>query len=132
MANVLNVQELHKRYGPRPIFNGVSFSADEGEEVGFIGVNGSGNSTLFRIVAGAEPPDGGTLAFQRAIRVGYLSQEPEFAENDTILSAAASGRPELMEAIGDYHEVSAALAAGEGGAERLLARQDKAAAPIDA
>ncbi|HEX8242250.1 MAG TPA: ABC-F family ATP-binding cassette domain-containing protein [Longimicrobium sp.] len=132
MANVLNVQELHKSFGPRTIFGGVSFAIDEGEKVGFIGVNGSGKSTLFRIVSGLESADSGTLAFQRGIRVGYLSQEPEFEPGATILSAAASGRPELMEAIGEYHAVSERLAQGDGDADRLLARQEQAAARIDA
>ncbi|HEX8905640.1 MAG TPA: ABC-F family ATP-binding cassette domain-containing protein, partial [Longimicrobiaceae bacterium] len=132
MANVLNVQELHKSFGPRTIFDGVSFAVDEGEKVGFIGVNGSGKSTLFRIVAGVETADSGTLAFQRAIHVGYLAQEPEFEAGATILTAAASGRPELMEAIGEYHDVSERLSQGDGDAERLLARQEQAAARIDA
>jgi ATP-binding cassette subfamily F protein uup len=131
MANVLNVQELRKSFGPRTIFDGVSFAIDEGEKVGFIGVNGSGKSTLFRIVGGIEDADSGTLAFQRGINVGYLSQEPEFEAGATILTAVASGRPELMEAIGEYHDVSEALTHGEGDADRLLARQEKAAARID-
>ncbi|HEU0054398.1 MAG TPA: ABC-F family ATP-binding cassette domain-containing protein, partial [Longimicrobium sp.] len=132
MANVLNVQDLHKSYGSRVVFDGVTFAVDEGEKVGFIGVNGSGKSTLFRIVGGVEGNEGGTLAFQRGLRVGYLSQEPEFAPGDTILTAVASGRPELMEAIGDYHAVGEALARGEGDTGQLLARQETAAGKIQA
>ncbi len=130
--NVVNVQNLHKSFGPRVLFDGVSFAIDEGEKVGFIGVNGSGKSTLFRIVGGMEPPDEGTLAFQRGMRVGYLEQEPEFEAGATILSAAAGGTPELNEALGAYHEVSGRLTRGEGDTDRLLARQGELAARIDA
>jgi ABC transport system ATP-binding/permease protein len=130
--NVLNVQDLHKSYGTRTVFDGVSFAVDENEKVGFIGANGSGKSTLFRIVAGVEGHEGGTFAYQRGIRVGYLAQEPEFAPGDTILTAAASGSPELMEAIGEYHAVAEALAEGGAEVDRLLARQERAAARIDA
>jgi ATP-binding cassette subfamily F protein uup len=132
LANVLNVQNLHKTYGPRVIFDGVSFAVDEGEKVGFIGVNGSGKSTLFRIVSGDEGVDDGTLAFQRGIRVGYLSQEPEFEEGATVLSAVAAGTPELRQVFAEYHDVSGQLARGEGDSGRLVARHGVLSARIDA
>ena len=132
MAPVVVVQNLHKSFGSRVVFDGVSFAIDEGEKVGFIGVNGSGKSTLFKIVAGEEGHEGGTISFQRGLRVGYLSQEPEFAEGDTILTAVAAGRPDLMEAVAEYHAIAGKLAGGEGDTDRLLARQEAAVARIDA
>jgi ABC transport system ATP-binding/permease protein len=130
--NVLNVQDLRKSYGTRTVFDGVSLAVDEGEKVGFIGANGSGKSTLFRIVAGVEGSEGGILSFQRGIRVGYLAQEPDFAPSETILSAAASGRPDLLDAIAEYHAAAGALGSAAGDLGRLLARQERASARIEA
>ncbi len=131
----LTVDRLRKSYGTRVVFDGVSFSIEEGEKVGFIGVNGSGKSTLFRIVAGAEGSEDGSLAFRRGLSVGYLPQEPAFEAGETILKAVAGGRPELLGAIGDYHDVTLALDAGcatAGELERLVAWQAKAMERIEA
>jgi ABC transport system ATP-binding/permease protein len=122
-GNVLNVQDLRKSFGSRPLFAGVSFAVDAGEKVGFIGPNGSGKSTLFGIVAGLEPPDGGTIALRRGASIGYLAQEPQFESGLTIRAAVAAGRPGMTEALAEYREVADLLAAGAGGGERLLARQ---------
>ena len=130
----LTVDGLRKSYGTRVVFDGVSFSIEEGEKVGFIGVNGSGKSTLFRVVAGEEGSEAGSLAFRRGLTVGYLAQEPTFDESSTILEAVAGGRPELLEAIGEYHEVAVSLAGAPEGAalDRLMTRQGAAMERIEA
>jgi ABC transport system ATP-binding/permease protein len=140
----LTVDRLRKSYGTREVFHDVSFSIEEGEKVGFIGLNGSGKTTLFRIVAGEEGYEAGTLAYRRGLSVGYLAQEPAFDAGQTILTAVAGGRPELLEAIAQYHEVANALAEADtssgvasGGdpdaaMARLLARQAAAMEQIDA
>jgi ABC transport system ATP-binding/permease protein len=129
----LTVDRLSKSYGTRPVFEGVSFSIEDGEKVGFIGVNGSGKSTLFRIVAGEEGYEGGSLAYRRGLSVGYLSQDPEFTETDTILAAVAQGRPELLDAISEYHEVGVRLRAASADlVARLVARQGAAMERIEA
>ncbi|HSK20916.1 MAG TPA: ABC-F family ATP-binding cassette domain-containing protein [Longimicrobiales bacterium] len=129
--NILNVSNLHKSYGSRIIFDGVSFAIDDAEKVGFIGVNGSGKSTLFRIVAGIEGADSGDIARRRNTTVRYLSQEPEFEEGQTILDAVGEGRPELGAAFAEYETVTHALTAPDADHDRLVQRQAELTATID-
>ena len=130
-VNILNVNNLHKSYGSRAIFDGVSFAIDDAEKVGFIGVNGSGKSTLFRIVAGIESADAGDIARRRNTTVRYLSQEPEFVAGQTILEAVAEGRPELGAAFAAYETVTHALADPDADHDRLVQQQADLSATID-
>jgi ABC transport system ATP-binding/permease protein len=131
---ILSVSNLDKSYGGRTIFEGASFTMEEGERVGLIGVNGSGKSTLLRIIAGLEGADAGDIALQRGVRVGYLPQEPDLTPGHTIRYAVAEGRPELLETAAAYDAVSSELStAPPTGAEhdRLLARQAELTATLD-
>ncbi len=74
MGILFSCSELAKTFGYRPLFEGLSFGLFEGERTGLIGPNGTGKSTLLRILAGLETPDSGELAPRRGLRVGYLSQ----------------------------------------------------------
>jgi ABC transport system ATP-binding/permease protein len=130
--SVLSVQDLRKTYGTRVVFDGVSFGVAEGEAVGFIGVNGSGKTTLFRILAGEEGVTSGTVAVRRDATVGYLSQEPGFAEGASVREAVAAGRPELVAALREHREISEALSRPGANVDRLLAGQSRAAARIEA
>ena len=80
MAILISCQELSKTFGARPLFQGLSFGLFEGERTGLIGPNGTGKSTLLKILAGAEALDGGTLAPRRGLRVGYLAQQDRVEE----------------------------------------------------
>jgi ATP-binding cassette subfamily F protein uup len=129
--NVLNVSALDKSFGGRSIFDNVSFAVDDDEKVGFIGVNGSGKSTLFRMVAGLEGVDSGSIAVRRGARIGYLAQEPDFREGQTIRDAVAEGRPELYRALRDYEEVGKLLGDERADHERLVDRHAALSATID-
>jgi len=78
MAILLSCQDLTKSFGPRPLFEGLSFGLSEGERTGLIGPNGAGKSTLLKILAGLETPDGGTVTPRRGLRLGYLAQQDRF------------------------------------------------------
>ena len=97
MAILLGARELSASFGVRPLFEGVSFTVEEGERVGLIGPNGAGKSTLLKIVAGLMAPDSGEVTRRERLRVGYLPQVPEFAAEATVTSAvrAAFGREDL-------------------------------------
>lgn len=75
MAILISCRELTKSFGARPLFEGLSFGLFEGERTGLIGPNGTGKSTLLKILAGQETPDGGTLSPRRGLRLGYLPQQ---------------------------------------------------------
>ena len=78
MAILISCQNLSKRFGSRPLFEGLSFGLFEGERAGLIGPNGTGKSTLLKILSGQETQDDGTLAPRRGLRIGYLAQQDVF------------------------------------------------------
>ncbi len=72
---LLSCQNLSKSFGHRPLFENLSFGLFEGERTGLIGPNGTGKSTLLKILAGVEKPDSGLLSLRKGLRVGYLPQQ---------------------------------------------------------
>ncbi len=85
--SLLVMENLTKSYTGRKIFDDVSFSINEGEKIGVIGINGTGKSTLLKIVAGKEEADGGSIVKRRNLYIRYLPQTPEFVSGDTILDS---------------------------------------------
>lgn len=85
--NLVTIEHLTKSYTERLLFDDTSFSINEGEKVGVIGINGTGKSTLLKIVAGQEEPDEGTVARSRNLDIRFLPQNPQFRDGDTILES---------------------------------------------
>jgi len=86
--NYLSIENLSKSYGDRLLFADIAFGVDEGEKIGIVARNGTGKSTLLRILAGEESPDDGKVVYRRDLLVGYLPQEPVFAPGITVGEAA--------------------------------------------
>ena len=102
MASYLQIDNLTKSYGERILFEDVSFGVSEGEKIGIIAKNGTGKSTLLRIIAGKESADSGEVVFRKGLRVGFLEQTPVFGADDTALDACMSGDGEIPRVIAEY------------------------------
>lgn len=89
--NLINIENVTKAYTERKLLDGASFSLQDGEKVGVIGINGTGKSTLLKIIAGIEEPDEGSVVRANHIVVRYLPQNPVFDGNMTILEAVLAG-----------------------------------------
>lgn len=83
--NILSLDKITKAYGERKVFDEADFFLEDGEKVGIIGINGTGKSTLLKIMAGLEQPDSGKVIRANHIVISYLKQQPVFRENETIL-----------------------------------------------
>ena len=85
--NLVTAEHLTKSYTERLIFDDTDFSINEGDKIGLIGVNGTGKSTLLKLVAGLEEPDSGTIVRGRNLAIRYLSQNPVFEKGETVLES---------------------------------------------
>ncbi len=90
---LLSAQNISKTYMERKVLNNVSFFLNEGDKVGIIGINGTGKSTLLRILAGAEEADSGNVIRTNGVRISYLPQIPEFDSHGTILEQVMKHLP---------------------------------------
>ena len=90
--NILNIEHISKVYGEKVIFDDISCGIQEGEKIGIIGINGTGKSTLLKILAGLEEGDEGQVIMQNGVRMAYLPQNPQFPADSTVLDYVADGR----------------------------------------
>lgn len=90
--NVLNIEHISKIYGEKVIFDDVSCGIHEGDKIGIIGINGTGKTTLLRIIAGLEEPDDGQVVRQNGMKAGYLPQNQKFPEEASVLSYVLAGQ----------------------------------------
>ena len=99
---LLSGERLTKIYGTRVLLDGVSFYVDRGDKVGVIGINGTGKSTLLRLLAGVEEPDEGTVRPDPNVRLEYLPQNPVFPGERTVLEQVLAGLSDDDRALAEY------------------------------
>jgi len=99
---LLTAQNISKTYMERKVLDDVSFFLNEGDKVGMIGINGTGKSTLLKILAGAEEPDSGDIIRTNGIRISYLPQIPEFGSSGSILEQVLLHLPKDLRQAKEY------------------------------
>lgn len=126
MAVYLQVENLTKSYGDRMLFDSITFGVSEGDKIGIIAKNGTGKSTLLRIISGKESPDSGNITFRDGIKVGILEQMPEFDNDISVIEACMTGDGAIPKVITAYEQ---ALASGDNEAiATAVHRMDSAGA----
>jgi ATP-binding cassette subfamily F protein uup len=102
--NILSLENISKTYSDKPLFTGLSFGLEEGEKRALIARNGTGKSTLMKIIAGIEKPDDGIISYRSGLRIGYLDQQPAFNPTQTVLQAALGISNPMTDAIREYEK----------------------------
>lgn len=126
--NLLTAENIEKSFTERKLLNGASFYLEEGEKVGIIGINGTGKSTLLKILAKIEEPDSGKVICANHVVMRYLPQNPVFLPEKTVLESvleAAAGKQDTIYAganAGGKHEVNEKIWEMESSAKAFLTR----------
>nr|WP_288702049.1 ABC-F family ATP-binding cassette domain-containing protein [uncultured Romboutsia sp.] len=108
--NLMTLENISKSYSEKILLKDISLGINEGEKIGIIGVNGTGKSTLLKIIAGVEVPDDGTIIKANRVRVEYLPQNPDYNEDFTVLQQVFKGTSSEMKLLLEYEETLTALA----------------------
>ncbi|MGL5651457.1 MAG: ABC-F family ATP-binding cassette domain-containing protein [Paraclostridium sp.] len=103
--NLITLENITKSYSEKVLVNNISLGINDGEKIGLIGVNGTGKSTLLKIISGAEEPDGGTVTKPNKVRIEYLPQNPYYDENATVLEQVFKGTSNEMKLLRDYQSI---------------------------
>jgi ATPase subunit of ABC transporter with duplicated ATPase domains len=107
---LIRIDAVSKRHGAQILFLEASASVNRGEKIGLVGPNGSGKTTIFRLITREEEPDGGQVAIDRGVAIGYFSQDIGEMKEQSVLEAALDGAGAVSAAARELHELEHALA----------------------
>ena len=115
---IVTLSNIEKSFGDRVIFRELSFLIDRGERVGLIGDNGTGKTTLFKIITGEVIPEIGSVAMARTIKLGHLTQDAIFDPGNTVMDEAELAFANLHQLSHDLRELEHDMATQSGGDAR--------------
>jgi ATP-binding cassette subfamily F protein uup len=120
--NLITIENISKSYSEKPLFTNLNLGISDTDKIGVIGVNGTGKTTLLKIIAGVETADEGRIIKGNSVRIEYLTQEPYFEEEDSVIDLVFRGHSPLMKVIRDYE---AALQCSDTPSEKLMELSQK-------
>jgi len=123
-VNYVLGQNLSKYYADKLLFDGIDISINKGQKVALVAKNGTGKTSLMNIIAGLEPPDGGNITLHKDVKVGYLKQDPEFREEDTILDTIFFSDNKDIQLIKQYEWAAAAEPIDAEKLQQLMEQMD--------
>ncbi len=100
--NIVTIESISKSYGVKTLFENISFTINDHDKTGLIGVNGTGKSTLLKIIAGYETPDTGLIKIPSGMSIEYLSQNPVFDPDSTVLEQVFRGESPATHSVREY------------------------------
>src|SRR3954465_12882668 len=121
--NLLSVEDLSKSYSEKRLFKDISFGIEQGQKVALVAKNGTGKSTLMKILAGQDVPDSGRVTLRKDIRVAYLDQNPAFPPESTVFESAFHSDLPVLRIVREYerclaeYEMNLKVESGEQKAE---------------
>src|SRR3954462_4873051 len=119
-------QDVSLAYGHVPLLDHVDLVVEPGSRIGLIGRNGTGKSSLLRLLAGSAQPDDGRIWRQPGLRIGVVAQEPELDPTQSVFEAVVAGLGELSRVLADYHSAAHQLQEAQGDSAQALERMQAA------
>ena len=120
---LINASNLKKTFADETLFDGVSFSVDSADKIGFVGVNGAGKSTLIKMITGEIDIDGGEIYKSRDLKIGYLDQYSVAGSEKTVWEETLTVFSEVMETEEALDDVRFDIEHGRGNVEELVKKQ---------
>lgn len=102
--NYISIDNISKAFSDKLLFEGISFGIEKGEKTALVAANGTGKSTMMKILVGKEESDRGSIAYNENIRIGYLEQLPQFDTELTIQEVISTGHTDIMSVIQRYEK----------------------------
>ncbi|MDW8273058.1 MAG: ABC-F family ATP-binding cassette domain-containing protein [Chitinophagales bacterium] len=124
----LSAEGLSKSYGIKPLFTGISFNIHQGDKIALVAPNGSGKSSLLRVIAGREQPDEGKLWIHKEVRIAFLEQEPQLEEEKSVLDNIFSHNHPVLNAVKAYESCLASPETNDHQMREALRRIDELSA----